>query len=183
MGMPTIEARSICLPELSISTRVLEAGTGPVVLLLRFNQPVTHAAVDAHLAVAYQAHPFEAPPPPGDERTPAPAALLAAFEAKAAKARDAAALTASVPVRPTDDWDRKAFPPAEDLLVFETTTVPTTAAPRVTVLPWPAATALDAQRVSHSSPARHTAPVVALVAAALLVCAAGFEVRALRRGG
>ncbi|PYQ54440.1 MAG: hypothetical protein DMF78_05910, partial [Acidobacteria bacterium] len=96
----------------------------PVVLLLRFNQPVTHAAVDAHLAVAYQAHPFEAPPPPGDERTPAPAALLAAFEAKAAKARDAAALTASVPVRPTDDWDRKAFPPAEDLLVFETTTVP-----------------------------------------------------------
>ena len=35
--MPAIEARSICLPEFGISTRVLEAGSGPVVLMLHGN--------------------------------------------------------------------------------------------------------------------------------------------------
>jgi len=37
MTVPTIEARSICLAELGISTRVLEAGSGPLVLLLHGN--------------------------------------------------------------------------------------------------------------------------------------------------
>jgi pimeloyl-ACP methyl ester carboxylesterase len=37
MDTPPIEARSICLPELGISTRVLEAGSGPVVLMLHGN--------------------------------------------------------------------------------------------------------------------------------------------------
>ena len=35
-----------------------------VVLVLRFNQPVSHATVDSHLAVAFQSHVFKAPPPP-----------------------------------------------------------------------------------------------------------------------
>jgi pimeloyl-ACP methyl ester carboxylesterase len=37
MNTPAIESRSICLPELCISTRVLEAGSGPVVLMLHGN--------------------------------------------------------------------------------------------------------------------------------------------------
>ena len=37
MGNDVIEARSISLPELGISTRVLEAGTAPVVLMVHGN--------------------------------------------------------------------------------------------------------------------------------------------------
>jgi hypothetical protein len=59
--------------------------------------------------------------------------------------------------------------------------VPTTAAPRVTVLPWPPATALDARRVSRSSPTSHRLTAVALAAALLLMSVAGFQVHTLRR--
>jgi hypothetical protein len=64
-----------------------------------------------------------------------------------------------------------------------TTTAPTTTtvAPRVTVLPWPPATALNTQRVSRSSPAHRQLPAAALAAAVLLAAVAGVQVRALRR--
>ena len=95
-----------------------------VVLLLRFNQPVSHASVDPHLSAACQAHAFTPPAPPGDDRARADPAAREAFEAKVARAREAAGLTAAVALRPTDDWDKKAFPPSEDLLAFETGSVP-----------------------------------------------------------
>jgi alpha-2-macroglobulin len=96
----------------------------PVVLLLRFNQPVTHASVDSHLAVAFSPHEFKPPAPPGDDHAPATPAARQAFEAKVARARESAGLAATVAVKPADDWDRKAYPPADDLLAFETTVAP-----------------------------------------------------------
>ncbi|HEV7502943.1 MAG TPA: Ig-like domain-containing protein, partial [Vicinamibacteria bacterium] len=38
----------------------------PALLLLRFNQPVSHATVDSHLTLAFEAHDFKPPAPPGD---------------------------------------------------------------------------------------------------------------------
>src|SRR4029079_18050622 len=91
----------------------------PVVLLLRFNQPVSHASVDPHLAVTFQPHAFKAPPPPGEANAPADPAIVQAFEAKVARATESAARSASVALRPTNDWDKKTYPPADDLLAFE----------------------------------------------------------------
>jgi hypothetical protein len=96
----------------------------PVVLLLRFNQPVSHPTVDPHLAVAFQSHAFKAPMPPGDARAPADPVALQAFEAKVAQAQASASRSAPVVVRPTEDWDKKAYPPAVDLLAFETVGAP-----------------------------------------------------------
>src|SRR4029077_635582 len=96
----------------------------PVVLLLRFNQPVSHATVDPHLTVAYQSHAFKPPAPPGDESAPPDPAALPAFEAKVAQARESARRSALVAVRPTEDWDKKSYPPSSDLLAFETVEAP-----------------------------------------------------------
>src|SRR4029079_10606665 len=96
----------------------------PVVLLLRFNQPVSHATVDPHLAVAFQSHAFKPPTPPGDEGTPPDPADLQAFEARVAQARESAQRSAPVVVKPTEDWDKKTYPPAGDLLAFETAEAP-----------------------------------------------------------
>ena len=96
----------------------------PVVLLLRFNQPVSHATVDPHLTVAFQSHAFKPPTPPGDEGAAPDPAALQAFEAKVAQARESAGRSAPLVVRPTEDWDKKAYPPAGDLLAFETAEVP-----------------------------------------------------------
>jgi uncharacterized protein YfaS (alpha-2-macroglobulin family) len=108
----------------------------PVVLLLRFNQPVSHASVDPHLTVGFQSHAFKAPPPPGEASAPADPAVVQAFEAKVAQATEVAARSASVAVRPTSDWDKKTYPPADDLLAFETAEVaPPEAWLRVTLGP------------------------------------------------
>ena len=48
------------------------------------------------------------------------------FEAKVARARQAASSRDPVPVSSTSDWDRKAFPPGPDLLVFQTDGAPPT---------------------------------------------------------
>ncbi|HZM52182.1 MAG TPA: Ig-like domain-containing protein, partial [Vicinamibacteria bacterium] len=96
----------------------------PVVLLLRFNQPVSHATVDPHLTVAYQPHAFKPPTPPGDETSPADPAALQAFESKVKQVQESAGRSAPVAVRPTDDWDKKAYPPSSDLLAFETAEAP-----------------------------------------------------------
>lgn len=95
---------------------------GRMVLLLRFNQPVRPADVAASLSAALEPHPFEAPVFTSDEQTRlnviAPDAMRR-FDAKVAGAKAVAASTAAVPLRLTNDWDRKAFPPAADLVVFE----------------------------------------------------------------
>jgi hypothetical protein len=74
--------------------------------------------------VAYQPHAFKPPAPPGDESAPPDPAALQAFEAKVAQAGESAGRSAVVAVRPTEDWDKKAYPPSSDLLAFETVEAP-----------------------------------------------------------
>ncbi len=99
----------------------------PVVLLLRFNQPVSAAALLPHLTFAHAPHPWTAPVLPAAAMSYALAADPRAGEALAAKiaaAASAAASAAPIPVRVTRDWDKKRFAPAPALVVLETTEVP-----------------------------------------------------------
>ncbi len=99
----------------------------PVVLLLRFNQPVSAAGLLPHLTLERAPHAWSAPFLPS---AGLPEALAAdprapeAFAAKVAAASAAAGSRAPVAVHPARDWDKKQFPPSEDLLVLETTEVP-----------------------------------------------------------
>ena len=95
-----------------------------MVVALRFNQRVRAADVLAHLTARFEQHDWAAPMLPAatearlrqiDPQAPA------AFEAKIAATRTVASATAPVPVRLTNDWDKKQFPPAPTLVVFETT--------------------------------------------------------------
>ncbi|MGZ8867210.1 MAG: alpha-2-macroglobulin family protein, partial [Thermoanaerobaculia bacterium] len=91
-----------------------EAGA-PLVIGLRFNQPVDAEAVANHLLLRTVAHPFDAPQPPaatGDR---------AAFEAKRARAAATAAAGGErVLAFVTKEWDRKRIEPGADLVVLET---------------------------------------------------------------
>jgi uncharacterized protein YfaS (alpha-2-macroglobulin family) len=99
---------------------------GAMIILLRFNQPVRAADVAAHVTARFEPHKWEPPSQDG-----ALAAVkhdptsLDRFKAKVAATRAAASSSAPVQIRLTSEWDRKRFPPAADLIVFETvTTVP-----------------------------------------------------------
>ena len=95
------------------------------IVALRFNQPVRPEDVAAHVAARFQPHPFSAP-------AMSPAVLqrirtidprsLDAFDAKVRSARSAAAATGSVALTLAKTWDKKAFPPASDLVVLQLTT-------------------------------------------------------------
>ena len=93
----------------------------PVVLLLRFNQPVTRERLAPHLRVAYQPHDWAAPEPPAEGASPADVAL---FQAKVARVRQVVRAADAVALAPARRWDQKSFPPADDLLVWITETVP-----------------------------------------------------------
>ena len=86
---------------------------GAVVIGMRFNQPVDAAAVLPHLQLRTVGHELPA--------VPAPEGNLAAFNAKLAKAR-AAAASNGVPVLSflATDWNRERFVPGKDLIVLET---------------------------------------------------------------
>ena len=99
----------------------------PVVLLLRFNQPISASGLLPHLTVAHAPHAWSAPVLPSRGLAYALAADPRATEAFAAKVAVASAASSSrvpITVRATRDWDKKAFPPSDDLLVLETTEVP-----------------------------------------------------------
>ncbi|HET7710828.1 MAG TPA: MG2 domain-containing protein [Thermoanaerobaculia bacterium] len=94
---------------------------GPVVVALRFNQPVESASILAHLQLRTKGHEFKNPVKPDrllEKREPQ---ALLAFEAKR-KAAAAAASSNGVAVFSglAVDWDKKRFPPARDLVVLET---------------------------------------------------------------
>ena len=95
------------------------------IVLLRFNQPVRAQDVAAHLTPRFQNHPFTAPFI--DERAQSrvqaidPGALTA-FQQKVAGARAASTATGPVEFRLTENWDKKKFPPARDLVALEMTT-------------------------------------------------------------
>ena len=99
----------------------------PVVLMLRFNQPVSAASVLPHLTFEHAPHAWTAPILPSAALTYALAAdprTAEAFASRVAAAAAAAASAAPITVRATRDWDKKRFAPAADLLVLETTDVP-----------------------------------------------------------
>jgi uncharacterized protein YfaS (alpha-2-macroglobulin family) len=99
----------------------------PLVVLLRFNQPVTHAGIAPALELRHEPHAFVAPTLPPEARARLgehdPQAA-ADFEAKVARARAAAESAAPVRVGPAPTWDRETHPPSPDLLVWVTDSVP-----------------------------------------------------------
>src|SRR5438045_5272553 len=88
----------------------------PLIIVLRFNQPVDAQTIVEHLQLKTKAHDFTSPPPPpaGDAQS------LAAFEAKKQKAAQAAA-SDGAPVLSfiATDWDKERFPPKDDQIVLE----------------------------------------------------------------
>ena len=97
----------------------------PMVILLRFNQPVRPVDVAPHVAARFEKHPWEVPALPAEGlarlKLTDPSSVQR-FNAKVAATSMVAGSTAPVALRVTTDWDRKQFPPARDLVVFETTT-------------------------------------------------------------
>lgn len=91
----------------------------PIVVLLRFNQPVDPKVIVQHLQLRTRTHPFKDPVVPSlDRLTPAE---REAFEAKKAKARQAAASDGAMVLSfLAEDWDKKTYPPSPDLVVLET---------------------------------------------------------------
>src|SRR5947207_6971169 len=85
----------------------------PVVIALRFNQPVDAAAVGPHLQLRTKEHPFQEPA--------VPLQPTEAFNTKVAAARTAASSDGVVisSIFPPE-WDRKRFPASPDLVVVET---------------------------------------------------------------
>src|SRR3954471_2746360 len=103
---------------------------GPVVVGLRFNQPVRPADLLQRLTLAYKTHDWTPPEMSAAARARMQAtepAGLAAFEAKGAAATAAASSTARVAVSSTAGWDTgKLGKPEPTLVVLQTTTVPPT---------------------------------------------------------
>jgi alpha-2-macroglobulin len=111
----------------------------PIVVMLRFNQPVKPETLLPHLRAELTRHDWDVP-------SLAPEALaylqstdpssIQRFNAKVAATRAATEATGAVAIRLTNDWDKKAFPPSRDLVVVETTTaVPSESWVRISVLP------------------------------------------------
>ncbi len=99
----------------------------PLVIVLQFNQHVRPDDVLAHAAVRYQPHDVDLPQFSAAERArlaSADAAGLHRFEAKIATAQQTAARSDAIALRVTSDWDRKQFPPTDQLVVVETTAAP-----------------------------------------------------------
>jgi uncharacterized protein YfaS (alpha-2-macroglobulin family) len=99
----------------------------PALLILGFNQRVRPADVLAHAQAHYAPHDWEAPELTDAERarmTATDPAGPAAFDAKVAGARRAAARQDAVALRLAADWDRDRFPATDTTVVLETATVP-----------------------------------------------------------
>jgi uncharacterized protein YfaS (alpha-2-macroglobulin family) len=98
---------------------------GRMVLLLRFNQPVRPADVGASLSAALEPHEWVRPGFSTEEQTRLTAIdpeAIGKFEAKVTATRAIASASTPVLLRQTDDWDKKTYPPSQDLAVFETDT-------------------------------------------------------------
>src|SRR6202030_1963476 len=92
---------------------------GVVFIALRFNQPIDAATIGAHLTAHYSPHDFTEVDVPALARLTA--AERAAFEAKVAKAKQAAAADGAVPLAAATEWDKKHWPAAPEQVVFQTT--------------------------------------------------------------
>ena len=96
----------------------------PLVMLLRFNQPVRAGDVAAHLTASLERHDWQPPSSSPEElerlRAIDPGAL-AAFTAKVQATQRVAAEVEQLGFRLTTDWNRERFPASPDLVAFETT--------------------------------------------------------------
>ena len=99
----------------------------PVMLVLRFNQPVRAADVLAHAQVTLTAHEWQPPQLSAEARErlqQTDAAGLARFDDKVVRVRAVTSASGPVPVRLAESWNDKRFPPTPDRVILETTTVP-----------------------------------------------------------
>jgi len=99
---------------------------GRMVVVLRFNQPVRPSDVAASLSAALEPHEWKPPIFTTDEQERLIAldpTALRRFDAKVLATQRVASATTPVQLRLTNDWDKKAFPPSSDLVVFETDTL------------------------------------------------------------
>ena len=96
----------------------------PLVIGLRFNQPVNARTVAVHVQLRTVAHEFQQPsiPQSGKERLKAAGPqALEAFEAKRSRAASVAAAAGErVLAFVTNEWDRDRIPPGDDVVVLET---------------------------------------------------------------
>ncbi len=96
----------------------------PMVILLRFNQPVRTADVLPHLGARLDKHAWKPPVMPGgvEQRLAAidPQAM-AKFNAKVTATHAVVSSDAPVSFRPTTGWDKKRYRPGADLIALETT--------------------------------------------------------------
>ncbi len=109
----------------TISYRRGGRADAPFVVLLRFNQPVEGADVLQHLTARFEPHAWSAPALSAEaERrlTAIDPAAVSRFTAKVVATHAVAASSAPVTLRVTNDWDKKAYPPARDLVALETIT-------------------------------------------------------------
>ena len=100
---------------------------GPLVIAMRFNQPVHGSDIVKHLQAHYVAHDWDIPVLSADVRrrmTAADPNGMRLFDTKVAATAKAAGASGLVSVRIASDWDKKRFPPEDDLVVLETTTAP-----------------------------------------------------------
>jgi uncharacterized protein YfaS (alpha-2-macroglobulin family) len=135
----------------------------PYVIVLRFNQPVAPADVAQALRANFEPHRWDEP-----SLSPASLKRLAAvdptsasrFNAKLNAARAAAASTAPVTLRLTNDWDKKRYPPDRTLVAFETVTrVPSESQVKLTLartLRSPAGPATPSRLQEYTLTAEHT---------------------------
>jgi uncharacterized protein YfaS (alpha-2-macroglobulin family) len=96
----------------------------PIVVLLRFNQAVRAADVLTHLHAEFQPHEWAEPPLSADSQArmnQVDPQAVARFREKVAATRVIANAAGPVSFRLTDEWDKKAAPPSDDLVVIEST--------------------------------------------------------------
>jgi alpha-2-macroglobulin len=97
----------------------------PILVTLRFNQPVHPADVASHVSARFQRHPWSAPAMSADAQARARAIdpqAVDRFNAKVAATAAVASADGPVDFRLAADWDKKRYPPSPDLVVLESVT-------------------------------------------------------------
>src|SRR4051812_48004244 len=95
------------------------------IVIVRFNQPIKPEDGLAHVRAAFESHPFAPPvlaqPAAARLRTIDPASAQA-FADKVKRVTGVAAATGPVSLELAKDWDKKKFPPKNDMLVLRMAT-------------------------------------------------------------
>ena len=100
---------------------------GPVVIALRFNQPVDARALARHVALHFAPHDWAVPAYPEDALaylTRVAPQALAAFERKVRATEAAARRSDAIAFVPADAWDTDRFPVSDHLVVLRTAQAP-----------------------------------------------------------